>query len=132
MSRSSLENENESRVVSANYFKQKEDLKMYIQLPDYDDFQCYYLGPEGIPSQISHKIYANFHKPSWQTWKHHLRMAKIPKKLVRELKAGAENDKKDDFKQERMFAAVAKYLSQLIPSDWSKWILWNMGISPRS
>ena len=50
MLRSSLENENGARVVSANGFKHQEDLKMYIRLPDYDDSQCYDLGLGGILS----------------------------------------------------------------------------------
>ena len=77
--RSSLENENEARVVRANDFKQQEDLKTYSQLPDYDDFQGYDMGADGILSRIAHKIYANFHKPSWGTWKLHLFMAKNSK-----------------------------------------------------
>ena len=67
-------------------FKQKADLEMYSQLPDYDDFQGYDLGIETILSQIAQKIYANFHKPSWQTLSHHLCMAKIPKMLFRDRK----------------------------------------------
>ena len=53
-------------------FKQQEDLKMHIQLPYYDDFQGYYLGGDGILSQIAHKVYANCHKPSRQALKHRL------------------------------------------------------------
>ena len=94
MLRSSLENENEARVVSANDFTQQEDFKMYIRFPDYGDFQCYDLGVGGILSQFVHEIYANFHKPSWQTLKYHLFVAKIPKKLSRERRNIAENDKK--------------------------------------
>ena len=67
---------------------------MYSQLPDYDDLQCYDLGVEAILRQIDQKIYANFHKPSWRTLKHHLFMAGIPKKIFRELRNIAENDKK--------------------------------------
>ena len=67
---------------------------MYTQLPDYYDFQCYDLWLGGVLSQISHKIYANFRKPSWKTVKNHLFMAKIPKKLSKDLKDVAENDKR--------------------------------------
>ena len=59
---------------------------MYIQLPDYDDFQGYDLGFGGILSQIGHKIYANFHKSAWRTLKHHLFLAKITKKLFKDSK----------------------------------------------
>ena len=69
-------------------------LKMYIQLPDYDDFRYYDLGVGGILSQIVHKIYANFHKPSWQTLKHHLFMENPQKKICKELNDVAENDKR--------------------------------------
>ena len=48
MMRSSLENGNNARTVSVNGFKHQEDLKMYIQLPDYADSQCYDLGADGI------------------------------------------------------------------------------------
>ena len=108
MLRSSLENENEARIVPANDFKQKEDLKMYIQLPYYDDFQGYDLGVDGILGRIAHQIYANFHKPSWQTLKHRSIMEKIPKELSKELKSGPENDKKGEFKQEMMYGRVEK------------------------
>ena len=94
MSRASLKGGNEARVVSANDSKQREDLKMYSQLPDYDDFQGYDLGVGGVLSRIAHKIYAGFHKPSWRTLKHHWFMAKIQKKLFRELNDVAENDKR--------------------------------------
>ena len=52
-------------------FKQKEDLKMHIQLTDYDNSQGYDLGMGEFLSQVAQEIYANFHKPSWETWKHH-------------------------------------------------------------
>ena len=57
------ENGNEARIVWVNGFKKHGDLKMYIQLPDYDDFQCYDLGVGGVLSPLAHKIYANFHNP---------------------------------------------------------------------
>ena len=72
MSRASLKGGNEARVVSANDSKQREDLKMYSQLPDYDDFQGYDLWKEDISRQVVQRIYANFHKPSWRTLKRHL------------------------------------------------------------
>ena len=40
--------------------------------------------------------------------RHHLFTAKVPQKLFRKIKILAENDKKDEFKQERMFGRVAK------------------------
>ena len=94
MMSASLENENGARMVVVNGFKPQEDLKMYSQLPDYDDFQGYDLGVGGIPSQIAHKIYANFHKPSWRTLRHRLFIGGIPGKLSKWIKFAAENDKK--------------------------------------
>ena len=55
MSRSSLEGENEARVASVGDFKHQEGLKMYIRLPDYNDFQGYYQGVGGILSRIARK-----------------------------------------------------------------------------
>ena len=40
--------------------------------------------------------------------KHHLFAAKIPKKLFKKIKELGDNDKKDEFKKERMFGRVAK------------------------
>ena len=79
--------ENEAPIVLMTDFKHHVDLKMYSRLPDYDDFQRYDLGMGVVLSQIAHKMYANFHKPSWQTSKHHLFTAEIPKKLHIWLKA---------------------------------------------
>ena len=44
-------------------FKQLDDLKMYIQLPDYDDSHGYDLGVGELLSQFVRGIYAHFHKP---------------------------------------------------------------------
>ena len=73
---------------------QQEDVKLYSQLPDYDDFRGYDLGIDEQLEQITTLIFANFHKPSWQTLKHHLFTAKLPQKLLRKIKMLAENDKK--------------------------------------
>ena len=47
MFRSSLGNEKEAHLAVSGKFNQKEDVKMYIRLPDYDDFQRYDLGRGG-------------------------------------------------------------------------------------
>ena len=94
MSGSSLEDGNEAHVVNPNDSKHQEDLKMYIRLPYYDDFQSYDLGAGGILSQIAHKIYADFRTQSWETLKHHAFMAKITKKLFKELNDVTESDKR--------------------------------------
>ena len=48
MLQSSLEGGKEARTVSVENPKHQEDLKMYSQLPDYDDFQRYDMGIGGI------------------------------------------------------------------------------------
>ena len=67
---------------------------MHSGLPDYGDFQCCGLGVDGVLSQLARKIYSKFRKPSWQTSKHHLLMAKITKKLPKEFNVVSENDKR--------------------------------------
>ena len=108
MLQSSLGNTKEAHLVVVEDSKQKEDVKLYGKLPDYDDFQCYYLGRDDILRQIALGIYDNLHRPSWQTLKHHLFTVKNPKKYFRKIKELSGNDKKDEFKQERMFGRVAK------------------------
>ena len=124
MAMSSLENEKKRISAVSEKFKQKEDVEMYIQLPDYGDFQGYDLGPGDTLNQVGRKIYANFRKPSWQTLKHHLFSAKVTKKLFREIKANGENDKKGDSEQERMFGRVIKIhivntFSELVEMDFA-------------
>ena len=69
MMRSSLENKKESHLVVSGKFKQKDDVKMYIHLPDYDDFKRYDLGQGDTLNHVARKIYANSHKPSWGGFK---------------------------------------------------------------
>ena len=54
--------EKESRTISVGDFKQQEDLEMYGQLPDYDEFQLYVLGIDTDLSKIGEKMYASFHR----------------------------------------------------------------------
>ena len=82
MLKSILGNTKEVRQVVLENFKHQEDVKLYGQLPDYDDFQGYDLGKEDILRQIALGIYSNFHMPSWETMKHHLFTVKIPKKYL--------------------------------------------------
>ena len=44
MLRSNLEESNEVNAVLRSEFSQQEDVKLYSQLPDYDDFRGYDLG----------------------------------------------------------------------------------------
>ena len=88
--------------------KQKEDLETYGQLPDLDEFQWRDMGIDTDLSHIAEKIYASFRNPTCGALKLHLVTAATPKELFRELKSLGENDKKGDFKQERVFGRVAK------------------------
>ena len=87
MLRSSLGNTKESHLVVLGNFKHQEGVKLYGQLPDYDDFQGYDLGQGAILHQVAQRIYANFHQPSWQTLKSHLFSVNAPKKIFRGLKS---------------------------------------------
>ena len=66
------------------------------------------MGLDGALSHIDRGIYANFHKPSRRTLKHHLFAVEIPKRLFRELNAIAENGRRGDFEQGGMFGRVSK------------------------
>ena len=53
MLRSELEESNGANAVLRSEFPQQEDVKLYSQLPDYDDFRGYDLGIEGKLGQIA-------------------------------------------------------------------------------
>ena len=93
MSRSSIGYKKASRLAVLCKFKQKEDVKLRIQLPDYGDFQGYDLGREDALHQVPRQIYANFHMPSWQTLKHRFSPVGIAKKLFREIESIDGNGK---------------------------------------
>ena len=82
MIRSNLEESNEANAVLRSEFPQQEDAILYSQLPDYDDFRGYDLGIDEQLERAATLIFANFYKPSWQTSKHHLFTAKVPRKIV--------------------------------------------------
>ena len=88
MLRSNLEESKEANAVLRSEFSQQEDVKLYSQLPDYDDFRGYDLGIDEQLESAASLIFANFRKPSWQTLKRHLFTAKAPRKLIRELNFG--------------------------------------------
>ena len=67
-----MEDTKEAHLVVLEDYKKQEDVKLYGQLPDYDDFQGYDMGEEDVLRQVGLRIYANFHKPTWKTLKHHL------------------------------------------------------------
>ena len=72
MPKSSLGNTKEAHLAVLENSKQQEDVELYGQLPDYDDFQGYDLGQEDILRRIALGICDNFRKPPWQAIKHHL------------------------------------------------------------
>ena len=94
MLKSNLDNTKESHLAVLEDSEKQEDVKLYGQLPDYGDFQGYDLGMEDILLQIALRIYDNFHRPSWQTLKHHLFAVRMPKTLFRKIKELAGNGKK--------------------------------------
>ena len=57
---------------------------------------------------IPERIYGRFRKHSWITLKHHLFNAHIPNGLLISIREIAMGDKPDWFKQEMLFASVAK------------------------
>ena len=108
MPRSGLGNTKGAHLAVLEISNHKEDVKLYGQFPDYDDFQRYDLGQEDISHQLDQGIYSNFHKPACHALKALLFPVKVPKKIPRALKSIAGNDKKDDPKQDGMFGRVAK------------------------
>ena len=65
MLRSCLGNGKEAHLAILGNFKHREDVKAYIQLPDYDDFRGYDLGLGAALNHVGRQIYSDFHKPSW-------------------------------------------------------------------
>ena len=65
-------------------------------------------GRDDLLLQVTKRIYANFHKPSWQTLRRHLFPVGTPKKLLRRIKSISRNGEKGDSKQERMFGRAGK------------------------
>ena len=43
----------EAHLAVSGDYKKQEDVRLYGQLPDYDDFQGYDMGKDDIPRQIS-------------------------------------------------------------------------------
>ena len=81
MPKSTLGNTKEARPAVLADFEKREDMKLYGELPYYDDPQRYDLGKDGISRQIALRIYDNPHRPSWQTLKHHLFAVKSQKHI---------------------------------------------------
>ena len=64
MLKSSLGSTKESHLAGLDDFKQQGDVKLYSQLPDYDDFRGYDLGIDKQLEEIAKRIFVNLHKPS--------------------------------------------------------------------
>ena len=88
-------------------FKIQEDVKMYIQLPDYDDFLGFYLPSESALAAISNRAYAGFLKMTWSTLKHHLLSSFTPKKLLRPHAGTLRARYKGAFKQGILFLGIS-------------------------
>ena len=116
-SRPSLGNTKEAHLSDWCNFEQQEDVKLYGQLPDYDDSQCYDLGKEDLLLQVVRRIYANSHKPSWGTLKRHLFSAGIPKKLLREIKSISRNGKKGDSNRKECLGEWLKSQYHILPTS---------------
>ena len=78
----SPENTKAAHLAVSGDPKQQEDVKLYGQLPDYDDFQCYDLGRVYILHQVAQGIYADFRKHSWSNLKRRLFSVKTPQKNI--------------------------------------------------
>ena len=102
----------------------QEGVKLYGQLPDYGDFQCYDLGKGDILLHVDLRMYGNFDKPSWQTLKHHLSAAKITKKLFKGIKELPRSDKRVSLrKKERLGVAkipIVNTFSELVEVDFCR------------
>ena len=72
MTKSGIEDNQEANQLLLDGFKIQEDVKMYIQLPDYGDFRGFYLANESDLAAISKRGYEGFARPSRPTLKHHL------------------------------------------------------------
>ena len=78
--RNNLGEDKEVDAILRNEFPHQEDVKLHSQLPDYDDFRGYDMGIDE-QSEVAKRIFANFHKPSWQTSKRHLFVSKYRKAI---------------------------------------------------
>ena len=81
---------------------------MRIQLPGIVDFLGFNLPIEADLAAISNRVYRGFAKPPWSTLKHHLFNAHIPKKSFKSVCELCIQDRKDEFKQERLLQRVSE------------------------
>ena len=86
----------------------QEDVEMYIQLPDYDDFRRFDLPIEADLTAISKRVYGGLPGTSWLNLKNHLLITHTPKKLFKSLRETRTQDKKGGIRRERLFRRVDK------------------------
>ena len=120
MHKSGLEGEKGARTVSVANFYQRKDLEMYSQLPDYGEFQGYYLGIDAVLSQIGRKIFSPIytihigrHRNAICLWLGYRRL------FFRGRKFFAGGGKKGDSKQES--ECSGGFLKSLLLTRFMKW-----------
>ena len=108
-----------SQTISVGDFQQKEDLQMYGEIPDYDAFHGRDLAIDTDLSHIDERIYANFHKPSWNASKQHSFTAGTPKKLFPDLEImDGVVERTSSRKKDRMCGLVEKSQYRIRLANW--------------
>ena len=118
MSKSISGNTKEAHLMVLWDYEKQEDVKLYGQLPNYDDSQCYDLGQEAILRQVALRIHANFHRPTWRALKHHMFAVEIAKKLFRIIKEMGDNDKRMNLSKNECLEGWRKYHSKIPSASW--------------
>ena len=86
MIRSNLEESNEANAVLRSEFPQQEDVNCIVNYQIPMIFGGYNLGIDEQVEQAATLIFANFHKPSWRTLKHHLSQQRCHRNYFGELR----------------------------------------------
>ena len=76
--------------------KIQEDVEMYTQLPDYDDFRRFDLPRGNDLTVIAYRIYGGFAKQPWLTPRHHLFSMDMPNQLFRSIRGVSSGVRKAD------------------------------------
>ena len=96
---------------------------MYIQLPACDDFRGFDLSHESELAPTANRIYELFANPPLLTFKRHLYVAHIPKKLFKSIRRIHLGDKKGRFTQSMLFRRGSK-----ITTPWTFIVLAEMDL----
>ena len=107
-----LNGESDVNQALIDEFKTKEDVKMFRELPDCDDFRCFGLANEDDLSTVSMRVCGPLLETSWRTLRHHLLNIQIPQNLLMALRHLPSPDKIDEFKQAGMPHGPLTYLSR--------------------